>query len=79
MADRYYTRTLACGCMISSDSGGGLMPCHYGYGCGKKGCDENHECDDCLKQAKLCDETWKKWKKTADYKKHLKEIKERNE
>ena len=36
MADRYYDRTLECGCMYSSDGGGGLMPCDYGYGCGKE-------------------------------------------
>ena len=54
------------------------MPCHYGYGCGKKGCDENNECDDCIKQAKLCRKSWDKWKKSSDYKKHLKETWENN-
>lgn len=28
MADRYYDRELKCGCMISSDGGGGCIPCH---------------------------------------------------
>ena len=46
MASRYYDRELKCGCLVSSDGGGGLIPCHYGYGCGKEGCDENHQCDD---------------------------------
>ena len=30
MACRTYDRTLECGCMYSSDGGGGLMPCGYG-------------------------------------------------
>jgi len=79
MGGRIYDRTLECGCMISSDGGGGVMPCHYGYGCGKEGCDENNECEDCIKQAKLCAETWTKWKKTADYQKHLEDVEERNQ
>ena len=73
MATRYYDRQLECGCMISSDGGGGLMPCHYGYGC-----ELNNECGDCIKQAKLCAETWKKWKKTDDYQKFCEEVQERN-
>lgn len=36
MTDRYYDITLECGCMISLDGGGGLIPCCYGCGCGKK-------------------------------------------
>ena len=78
MGSRYYDRTLECGCLISSDKGGGLMPCNYGYGCGKKGCDENNQCEDCIKQNKLCYEVWEKWKKTDDYKNHCKEVWERN-
>jgi len=27
MADRIYDKELECGCMISSDGGGGLIPC----------------------------------------------------
>ena len=78
MADRYYDRTLKCGCMISSDGGGGLMPCNYGYGCGKEGCDENNLCDDCLEQNSKCVNAWREWKKTDDYKKHCEEVQERN-
>jgi hypothetical protein len=54
MATRYYDRTLDCGCMISSDGGGGLIPCY----------------------SKNC--KWEEWSKTPDYKKHLREVKERN-
>ena len=97
MATRYFDRILKCGCMISSDGGGGLIPCDYGCGCGKKmdalgvvKCgDEIREnsipqgeyfiCKECRKQHKLCAETWKKWRKSKDYKKHLREVKERNE
>ena len=68
MASRIYNRTLKCGCMLSSDGGGGLEPCHYGYGCGKEGCNEKHQCDECIKQEKLCVEAWKEWKQTDDSK-----------
>lgn len=60
---RIFDRTLKCGCMVSSDGGGGVIPCHY---------------DSDPKQSKKCAETWAKWKKTKDYQKHLKEIQERN-
>ena len=75
---RLYDRELKCGCFISSDGGGGLIPCHYGYGCDKKGCNENNLCEDCVKQAKLCQKTWEEWKKTDDYKQHCEDIVELN-
>jgi hypothetical protein len=78
MADRIYDRQLKCGCLISSDGGGGLIPCHYGYGCGKDGCDEHNECDECIEERKLCAEAWDEWKKTYDYKLHEREVIERN-
>lgn len=86
MTDRIYDRELECGCLISSDGGGGLIPCCYGYGCGKwftlNGkrviCNEHHECAECVDQEYKCQEAWKKWMKTKDYKKHLREVKERN-
>lgn len=87
MASRIYDRQLECGCLVSSDGGGGVIPCSYGYGCGKKfnlngkivKCSYEHECPECLKQNKKCSNAWEKWKKTSDYKKHLREVKERNE
>ena len=86
MADKY-DRTLECGCMISSDGGGGLMPCCYGYGCGKTfilnrkevECNEKHECPECIEHNKLHSKFWKEWKKTDDYKKHCNEVQERNQ
>ncbi len=78
MADRYYNRVLDCGCMYSSDGGGGLMPCYYGYGCGKKGCDEKNECQECREQPKKCQEAHKKWHKTDDYKKYQEECIDKN-
>ena len=92
MADRIFDRTLECGCMVSSDGGGGVMPCDYGYGCGEETtrgaytfkCGDEAKsgkiqlCKDCIKQGKLCCKSWDKWKKTKDYKKHLKEVAERN-
>ena len=93
MADRYYDRTLECGCMISSDGGGGVIPCHYGYGCGKEvtrgaytfkcgnetKSGEIQLCKECREQPKKCLEAWDKWKKTDDYKKHKQECWERNQ
>ena len=67
MATRYYDRTLECGCMISTDGGGGLIPCCYpGYGA----TDEDIE---------KCKKSWDKWRKTKDFKLHLIEIKENNQ
>ena len=63
MASRTYDRILECGCMISSDAGGCLMPCHY---------------DDEKEANEKCEKAWVKWMKTKDYKKHLKEVEERN-
>ncbi len=64
MANRTFDRTLDCGCMVSSDGGGGLMPCTY---------------DNDPEQNEKCSKAWEKWKKTEDYQKHLKEVEERNE
>lgn len=51
---RIFDRKLKCGCMISSDGGGGLMDCY------------SNKCE------------YRKWMKTKDYKKHQKEVKEKN-
>ena len=79
MASRVYDRTLDCGCMYSSDGGGGLMPCTYGYGCDKEGCDENNLCQECIDQMRLCEECHKKWYKSDDYKKYEEECIENNQ
>jgi hypothetical protein len=71
MASRTYDRELDCGCMISSDGGGGVMPCYAEYGDMSK--KEDREA------LKLCIKCWEKWRKSKDYKLHLKECKERNE
>jgi len=70
MTSRTYDRELPCGCLISSDSGGGLIPCYAEYGDMRKKKDRE--------ALKLCKKSWADWKKTKDYKKHLKECKERN-
>ena len=54
------------------------MPCNYGYGCGKKGCDENNQCKECLAQNKLCEESHKEWYKSEDYKKYKQECIDNN-
>ena len=66
MADRIYNRTLKCGCMISSDGGGGCMPCCYpGYGATE---------DEIIK----CSDAWNEWKQTYDYKLYKRECIENN-
>ena len=70
MTNRTYDRTLKCGCMISSDGGGGIIPCYAEYG-------------DIIKKKdrealELHEKYWKEWQASDDYKKHLKEVKERN-
>lgn len=66
MATRTFDRILSCGCMISSDAGGCLMPCYSEYGK-----DEESKI--------LCAKSWDIWEKTEDYQLHLKECEERNE
>jgi len=78
MASRTYDRELKCGCLISSDGGGGCIPCYYGYGCDKEDCDENNQCDECIGQEKLCEDAWDEWKQTYDYLLHSRECIERN-
>ena len=78
MASRYYNRILDCGCMLSSDGGGGLMPCNYWYGCGGENCDRENLCERCMEDQTTCGESWDKFRKSEDYKTYLKEIKERN-
>ncbi len=63
MGCRTYDRELECGCLISSDGGGGLISCHYGCGCGKEGCERGNECNDCLAQEEKCRKARKKWRK----------------
>lgn len=67
---RIYDRTLPCGCAISSDSGGGVMPCYAEYG------DMTKEKD--REALNLCQKSWEDWMKSPDYKKHLRECWENN-
>jgi hypothetical protein len=67
---RVFDRKLECGCLISSDKGGGVIPCYAEYGDMKK--KEDREA------LKLCQKSWKKWLNSKDYQKHLKEVRERN-
>ena len=65
---RIYDRKLECGCWISSDGGGGVIPCYYSI-----------ETEADKKQAKKCAAAWAAWRKTKDYKLHLKEVEENNQ
>jgi len=69
MACRTYDRILKCGCMISSDGGGGLVPCH---------CEYIEDEEEREKAIKIHKEAWDEWFKSEDYKRHLKEVEELN-
>jgi len=56
---RLYNRTLECGCLVSPDSGGGCIPCHYSIS--KEWTEEDTKCKN----------AWDKWKQSTDY---LKEV-----
>lgn len=62
---RIYDRTLPCGCLISSDGGGGLIPC-----CASE--------SSTPKLFKLHNDSWGEWIDSEDYQTHLKEIIEFN-
>jgi hypothetical protein len=63
---RCFDRELECGCLISTDGGGGCIPCCYPTD------------DDFEEQSEKCSKAWAKWKKTRDYKDHWDEIRENN-
>ena len=67
MSDRTYDITLDCGCMISLDGGGGLIPCCYP--------EVNNKED--KKQMVKCTKAWNKYRKSKAYKIHEKEIQRR--
>lgn len=52
---RTFDRQLTCGCALSSEGGGGVIPCCYpGYGASKA-------------EMERCDKAWKEFKKSKDY------------
>ena len=61
---RTYDIELECGCLISLDGGGGVMPCHYD--------------DSDLNQVDRCNRAWKRYKESSLYEEHNKEISIRN-
>lgn len=72
MADRIYDRKLKCGCLLSADAGGGLIPCCYpGYDL----YDSQEEEDELVRK---CNEAWAEWKNTNDYKLYGRECIEKN-
>ena len=68
MSDRIYNRKLECGCLITSDAGGGVMPCCY------PGYDNSTE-----EEIERCKLAWQQWEKTEDYKLYCKELRDKNE
>ena len=71
MASRIYDRELKCGCLVSSDGGGGCMPCHYVIP------DEPLTEED-EKQIALCTEAWEEWLASDDHKEYVKEVEYKN-
>ena len=67
MADRVFDRTLPCGCLVSSDGGGGCIPCPGAY-----------EFSGVL-EASECAYSWQEWMKSKDYILYLEEVKEKNQ
>lgn len=66
IADRIYDRKLKCGCLISSDGGGGCIPCCYPTD------------DDFEEKIKLCNQVWNEWKQTKDHKLYQRHVIENN-
>jgi len=66
MASRMYDRELECGCLISADGGGAVVPCSYP----EVSTDKEHE---------KCAKAWAEWKKTPDYKLYKEQVVERNQ
>ena len=65
MTDRTYDIHLDCGCMISLDGGGGLMPCYYDEATDAE--EEKHN------------KAWKKYRSSPEYKEHQEETYRRNQ
>lgn len=64
--ERRYTRLLKCGCQISSDFGGRVMPCSAEF--------RDMKSFDDIKMLELHNQEWKRWMNSKDYQKHLKEL-----
>lgn len=66
MASRCYDRELKCGCLISADGGGGLLPCSYPEVSTEE-------------ELQKCTDAWKEWQQTDDYKLYKEQVQERNQ
>lgn len=73
MGNRYYSldNVLPCGCMISLDKGGGVMPCYAEFGDMRKKKDKE--------AFELHIESWKEYRKSKKFKIHQREINRRND
>ena len=70
MSDRIYDIVLECGCMLSADAGGGLIPCYAEYGDMRKKKDRE--------ALKLHEKCWKEWHGSKKQKEFGKEVRRRN-
>jgi len=78
MGSRIYDIELSCGCMISRDKGGGLIPCDLGFGLTDEG--ESRELTQEEKDhLALHEKTWKEYKASDEYKVHQEQTKEWNQ
>ena len=62
MTDRIYDRRLECGCLVSSDGGGGVIPCCY------PGYDLYNSKEEEMVLVEKCEKAWNGWRGTDDYK-----------
>lgn len=65
MADRIYDRELPCGCMLSSDAGGCVIPCYSEWGNNKAA-------------TNLCRKSWDEWLVSEEQKIYEQECMEKN-
>lgn len=73
MGSRIYDITLTCGCMISLDKGGGLIPCagHPMYLL-------NHDPSE-DEEIQKHDKAWKEYREGPQFQQHQEEIERRNQ
>lgn len=75
---RIYDITLSCGCMLSADGGGGLIPCAGEY-VGYLSQDPEYEVTSRdIETQKKHIEAWKEFQSSPEWESHLRETEERN-
>jgi hypothetical protein len=63
MGSRIYDKELRCGCLLSKDGSGGLIPCYAEYG--------NMDNPDDVKSLDIHNRCWAKFEKSKEYKEYF--------